>query len=126
MGRQKQYHIILQLHFTEVQQHISIGTAKEIKTEKIRLERPMLSQDTANILALACVNIEVYAALRFAERNAYQPFWVVYCFLSSCFFLSANLHYSFIKMAYLYFVLVYILLAIIPTFVPVTIILILF
>lgn len=86
----------------------------------------MLSQDTANILALACVNIEVYAALRFAERNADQPFWVDYCFHSSCFLLSANIHYSFIKMAYLYFVLVYNLLAIIPTFVPVTIILILF
>ena len=60
----------------------------------------MLGQDTTDVLAFACVNVEVYATLRFIERNAYKSFGIDYSFHHSCFLLSANIHHSFIKMAF--------------------------
>lgn len=45
----------------------------------------MLGQDTTDVLAFACVNVEVYATLRFIERNAYKSFGIDYSFHHSCF-----------------------------------------
>ena len=73
----------------------------ERAVEKIRLERPVLGQDTTDVLALACVDVEVHAATCLAERDADQSFGVGYRFHHSCFLLSANIHHSFIKMAYI-------------------------
>mgnify|MGYP007001928169 CR=1 FL=1 len=62
----------------------------------------MLGQDTTRCPCFSpCVNVEVYATLRFIERNAYKSFGIDYSFHHSCFLLSANIHHSFIKMAYI-------------------------
>ena len=61
----------------------------------------MVGQAATEGLAFACVNVEVYATLRFIERNAYKSFGIDYSFHHSCFLLSANIHHSFIKMAYI-------------------------
>ena len=91
--RQKQHHTIPQLHFSEVQQQISIGTAKEIEAEKICLKRLILSQDATDVLAFARVDVEVYAALRFIERNAYSLSGLITAFISLVFLPSANIHH---------------------------------
>lgn len=61
----------------------------------------MLGQNTTDVLAFACVDVEVYAALCFIERNAYESFGIDYSFHRACFLLSANIRHSFIKMAYI-------------------------
>lgn len=45
----------------------------------------MLGQDTTDVLAFACVNVEVYATLRFIERNAYKSFGIDYSFITLVF-----------------------------------------
>ena len=50
----------------------------------------MIGQDTANVLALTCVDVEVHTALRFAERNADQSFGIDYRFHFSCFLQMYN------------------------------------
>ena len=84
-----------------IENEINKHYISEIETEKIRLERPVLGQDTTDVLALACVDVEVHAATCLAERDADQSFGVGYRFHRSCSLLSANIHHSFIKMAYI-------------------------
>ena len=95
----RQHHTVMQFYLAEVQQQETVCLPKKIKTEEVRLEPFVFGQHRTDVLVCGRIDVEVYTAIRLAERHANQSFGVDYLFHTLVVF--AKVIYSFIKMAFI-------------------------
>ena len=70
VGREEQHHTVMQFYLAEVQQQETVCLPKKIKTEEVRLESFVFGQHRTDVLVCGRIDVEVYTAIRLAERYA--------------------------------------------------------
>ena len=102
VGREEQYHAVMQLDATSAEQQHAPGPAEEEELEEVGPEEWILGQYAANLFAATRIDVEADAALGLAERHGDQPSGICRCLhRSSPVYPGTKIRHSFIKMAYI-------------------------
>ena len=67
-----EHHAVFQGYLPVVYQHIAISFLDEKYFEEVGLEHFMLREHPRALASISCVDVEIYAAIRLAERHFYQ------------------------------------------------------
>ena len=72
MGLHDEHHAVFQVNLPVVYQHIAISFLDEKHFEEVGLEHFMLREHPRVLATISCVDVEIYATIRLAERHFYQ------------------------------------------------------
>ena len=72
VGLHDEHHAVFQVNLPVVYQHIAISFLDEKHFEEVGLEHFMLREHPRVLATISCVDVEIYATIRLAERHFYQ------------------------------------------------------
>ena len=67
-----EHHAVFQVNLPVVYQHVAISFLDEKHFEEVGLEHFMLREHPRVLATISCVDVEIYATIRLAERHFYQ------------------------------------------------------